>query len=291
VLGQRLVKRTVNFDDPGTYHLYYGDEQGTPGTIMTFFPWAGARRGQRGAGQITVTSYAVPVGSLGWWSEHLSQHQVPVQEHRERFGEPSLRLLDPDGLLLELVEVAGCESLAAWGGAGIDPRYAVRGFRGVTLATLAGAGTRRFVEQVMGFVRVAEEGSMTRYRIAPEAGSGREEIDPFAAVLDVELVAERGTGGAGTVHHVAFRIADDAAELAWRNYLMRSGAGVSPVMDRQYFHSIYFREPGGVLFEIATDPPGFGVDEPIDQLGSELRLPPGLESQRERIERLLPPLD
>ncbi|REJ85862.1 MAG: ring-cleaving dioxygenase [Acidobacteria bacterium] len=291
VLGQRLVKRTVNFDDPSTHHLYYGDERGTPGSIMTFFPWPGSRRGRRGAGQVVVTSYGVPPGSLEWWEEHLLSRQVAVEPLARRFGERTLRLLDPDGLLLELVEVAGLEGAAPWTGGGIAPEVAVRGFRGVTVATAPGSGTSSFVEQVMGFEPVAEEGGTRRHRIAPAPGHGPASVhDPFAAVLDVETSEEHGRGGAGTVHHVAFRIADDPAEQAWRSHLLASGAAVSPVMDRQYFHSIYFREPGGVLFEIATDPPGFTLDESVEELGSALRLPPQYESQRERIERLLPPL-
>lgn len=296
VLGQRLVKKTVNFDDPGTYHLYYGDGAGTPGSIMTFFPWPGARRGTVGAGQASVTQYAIPVGSASWWSARLEALGVSVTS-KTVFGEKVLELLDPDDLRLELVETKGVEGLDGWPGAAdepVEPIHAVRGFRGVTISTRRGASTDDFLRDVMGMEEVALEdggpssGPATDERIRrfrfPDAG-------PLGSTIDLLAGEGPGSGGAGTVHHVAFRIADDDAELRWQSFLARQGLQVSPVMDRQYFHSIYFREPGGVLFEIATDPPGFAIDEQLEALGEELKLPPGLEDRRAAIEAALPTLE
>ena len=291
VLGQRLVKKTVNFDDPGTYHLYYGDGAGNPGSIMTFFPWPGARRGSIGAGQAQTTCYAVPRESLEYWQSRLAEHGVVYDEIGQRFGDRTLVLHDPDGLRLELIEgdvgVGGAE---AWAGSEDDPidrNHAIRGFHGVVLAQPEGAKTAAFLEEVLGFERVAEQQQTVRFRIAEKTS------DSFAigSFIDVATVSGYGQPGAGTVHHVAFRVADDETELEWRRYLTEAGYQVSPVMDRQYFHSIYFREPGGVLFEIATDPPGFAVDEPVESLGSELKLPPALESERSSIEARLPKLE
>ncbi len=284
VLGQRLVKKTVNFDDPNTYHLYYGNEAGEPGSILTFFPWPGARRGSGGAGQATLTSYAIPHGSASYWYDRLRRQHVPVDEPAERFGEASLVLVDPDGMRLELVEANEADALPAWPGspsAPVDERHAIRGFRGVTLSESQRAGTRRFLSEVLGFEEQASEGKTTRYRVG---------ADPLGHLLDVSATEDHGRPGAGTVHHVAFRIQNDESELDWHSFLTRQGQHVSPVMDRQYFHSIYFREPGGVLFEIATDPPGFAVDEPLESLGEELKLPAGLEPHRRQIEAALPTL-
>lgn len=295
VLGQRLVKKTVNFDDPGTYHLYYADERGTPGTVMTFFPWPGARRGTPGAGQASVTQYAIPSGSAGWWRERLERLGVHASS-RDMLGEAVVDLVDPDGLRLALVETAQAETediseLPGWTGIQDEPveaAHAIRGFRGVTIALRHGANTADFLREVMGMTEAeladseASTGRLRRFEF-PAAG-------PVGGRIDLLQGEGPGVGGAGTVHHVAFRIADDDAELRWQSFLARRGLNVSPVMDRQYFHSIYFREPGGVLFEIATDTPGFAVDEPIEALGEELRLPPGLETRREQIEAVLPSL-
>jgi glyoxalase family protein len=292
VLGQRLVKKTVNFDDPGTYHLYYGDGHGQPGSIMTFFPWPGARRGRVGAGQASMTSYAVPRGSLVFWQQHLERQGVSFEQPGERFGDRRLVLRDPDGLRLELIEtdIDPVSDGAVWSGSPgseIASEFAIRGFRGVVLSQPAGSGTFEFLSQVLGFAKVAEDGTTVRYRIDGAASSDPERM---AGVLDVETSSDYGSPGAGTVHHVAFRVANDESEQEWRRYLAAAGYHVSPVMDRQYFHSIYFREPGGVLFEIATDPPGFAIDEPLESLGTELKLPAALESSRERIEAVLPVL-
>ncbi len=288
VLGLRLVKRTVNFDDPGTYHLYYGDEAGSPGTILTFFPWPLARLGRRGAGQATATAFAVPAGTLGRWAERLDALGVEREAPRERpgLGDEALTLFDPDGLALELVAAEG-DRRAPWAGGPVPAEMAIRGFHHVALTVWNPEGTAQVLGDVMGFRRVAEAGG--RLRLA----AGADEKGPRPGAL-VDVVADpaapRGQVSAGTVHHVAFRVAGDAEQLAWQGRLAAAGLHVTPVQDRQYFHSIYFREPGGVLFEIATDPPGFALDETVAALGEALKLPPWLEPSRREIESVLPPL-
>jgi glyoxalase family protein len=283
VLGLRLVKKTVNFDDPGTYHLYYGDEVGHPGTIMTFFPWPMARRGVQGAGQATVTAFSVPAGSLGFWTERLDRMGIPFDGPKPRLEEEVLTVLDPDGLRLELVARAGDER-APWEGGPVPAEHAVRGFDGVTLTEWNLDVTQEVLAQVMGFRRIGEERDRVRFETG--AGGSGARVDVLASPA-----AARGHISAGTVHHVAFRAADEADQLAWRETIDESGLYVTPVLDRQYFRSIYFREPGGVLFEIATDPPGFTRDEPVESLGTDLKLPPWLEASRSRIEATLPPIE
>ncbi|HTG32720.1 MAG TPA: ring-cleaving dioxygenase [Thermoanaerobaculia bacterium] len=285
VLGLRLVKKTVNFDDPGTYHLYYGDEVGHPGTIMTFFPWPMARRGVQGAGQATVTSFAVPEGSLGFWTERLARLGVTFDGVKTRFDEEVLTLLDPDGLRLELV--ARADGRPGWMDGPVPAEHAVRGFDGVTLTEWNLDVTQQVLAGTLGFRRVREEGDRVRFEAGTgEGGGAGSRVDVLASPS-----AARGRVSAGTVHHVAFRAADEADQLAWRRAVDESGLYVTPVLDRQYFRSIYFREPGGVLFEIATDPPGFTWDEPVESLGSGLKLPPWLEESRPRIEAALPPVE
>jgi glyoxalase family protein len=282
-LGLRLVKKTVNFDDPGTYHLYYGDELGHPGTIMTFFPWPLARRGVQGAGQATVTAFSVPEGSLGYWTERLSRLDVAFDDPKPRLGEEVLTVLDPDGLRLELVARAG-DDRQGWTGGPVPAEKAIRGFDGVTLTEWNLDVTQGVLAETMGFRRVGEEGNRVRFEVGPGGAGTR--VDVL-----VSPAAARGHVSAGTVHHVAFRAVDEADQLAWREAVAESGLYVTPVLDREYFHSIYFREPGGVLFEIATDPPGFTRDETIASLGSSLKLPPWLEPDRARIEAALPPIE
>ncbi|HSG82032.1 MAG TPA: ring-cleaving dioxygenase [Gemmatimonadota bacterium] len=283
VLGQRLVKRTVNFDDPGTYHLYYGDELGRPGTILTFFPWPGAPRGRRGVGQATVTAYRAPEGSLGYWKERLESRGLEVSTET-RFEREVLRFEDPDGLELELVASEGGSSFVPWEDTDVPAEHALRGFAGVTLGESEFDPTSIFLTDVMGFRLEAEEGPRRRF----EAGEG----DGVAAIDVVKMPGvERGTIAAGSVHHIAWRTRDDEEQRAWQECLAAAGWSVTPVRDRQYFRSIYFHEPGGTLFEIATDPPGFTADESPKQLGSSLKLPPWLEPSRERIEAVLPVLE
>jgi glyoxalase family protein len=285
-LGLRLVKRTINFDDPGTYHLYYGNEVGQPGTILTFFPWPGARRGRQGAGQATVTSFRVPEGSLGYWQERLENHGIAAEAPRVRaaFDEEVLTFLDPDGLQLELVARAGAGGLAPWETGPVPAEKAIRGFESVTLTEWNPEVTANVLTRVMGYQPIGEE--RDRFRFEAAGGGPAARIDVLA-----KPDAPRGHVSAGTVHHVAFRVDTDEQQQAWHQELLALGFHVSPILDRQYFHSIYFREPGGVLFEIATDPPGFTRDETVEQLGSGLKLPPWLEPSRQEIESVLPPLE
>ncbi|MBK9167035.1 MAG: ring-cleaving dioxygenase [Bryobacterales bacterium] len=267
-LGLRLVKVTVNFDDPGTYHLYYGDGTGAPGTILTFFPWPGATKGRLGAGQVASTALSVPEGSLPFWQERIAG-AVP--------RDSGLIFLDPDGMPLELREVAG-DQRPGWTGGPIPSEHAIRGLHSVELWESRPDATRDLLERALGF-----SGSGARYSVGDEFSGGLIE-------LRESPVAERGRISVGSVHHIAWRCADDASQLAWQGLMMERGLHVSPVMDRQYFRSIYFREPGGVLFEIATDAPGFAADEPQDALGRTLRLPPWLRPRLDEIRRTLEPL-
>ncbi len=284
LLGLRLVKRTVNFDDPGTYHLYYGDEVGNPGSILTFFPWAHAVRGGRGVGETIATAFSVPEGALGFWRDRLAGRGVAFEEPNDRlFRESVLTLLDPDGMKLELVAHPGAEDRAPWAGSGIPERAAIRGFHSVTLSERALGPTVELLVGTMGFRPVVSGGGRSRFAVGP--GGAGAEID-----LIEDPAGDRGRSGRGTVHHVAFRVEDAAAQEAWLADLAAHGLHVTPIQDRQYFHSIYYREPGGVLFELATDPPGFTFDEPVATLGTGLMLPPWLEAARPRIVASLPRL-
>jgi glyoxalase family protein len=282
VLGLRLVKRTVNFDDPGTCHLYFGDDAGTPGTILTFFPWPGAARGTPGVGQVTVTSFSVPAQSLGFWEQRLSAAHVPVEKSAKRFDEDVLTFADPDGLKLEMVGQGGAKEPRLPRDTAIPEEHAIRGFYAVTVSEQGFEATAD-VLRTMGFRSVAEQGNRFRFDVG-EGGAG--------ARVDVLCVAEARHGriSAGTVHHVAWRVADDESQRAWRQHLLEKHLNLTPVIDRCYFHSVYFREPGGVLFELATDPPGFAIDEPADSLGESLKLPTWLEPHRKEIEGVLPPI-
>ena len=287
LLGLRLVKLTVNFDDPGAYHLYYGDETGRPGTIMTFFSWPGARRGRRGIGQVGTTSFAVPPGSLPFWRGRLQQAGVslagPVEEPQRRFDEPVLAFNDPDGLFIELVEHQPAADWPFWSGGPVPANHAVRGFHSVTLEEEGFAATQQLLTDTLEVESVGQEGQIARFR-AVGSGPGN--------LLDLRMAPNMqfGVVAVGTVHHVAWRAPDDDAEKALQDTLIRRGYNPTQVLDRQYFHSVYFREPGGVLFEIATDPPGFTADETVAQLGTQLKLPPWLEPERAAIEQILPPV-
>lgn len=291
LLGLKLVKRTVNFDDPGTYHLYYGDETGSPGTLMTFFPIPAARRGSRGAGQATTTAFSVPTGSLGWWRDRLAAAGVVHQDPEGRLDEEALVFLDGDGLRLELVEDPAAEDRPPWSpqaGSPVAESRAIRGFHSVALTVVDETPSRRVLEG-MGYGHQVSEGRRHRF-LAGGAEEGAAAVPGAVVDLIVSHETGAGRGGAGTVHHVAFRAADDADQLAWREQVMELGARPTDVLDRQYFHSIYFREPGGVLYEIATDPPGMTIDETVPELGTALQLPPWLEGQRQGIENRLPAL-
>jgi glyoxalase family protein len=283
VLGLRLVKLTVNFDDPGTYHLYFGDEAGRPGSILTFFPWPDGSRGRQGTGQVGTLSLAVPPAALGWWIERLVRFGIKYDGPARRFDEQVLAFADPDGLLLELVATPRVADVEPWAEGPVPAEHAVRGLHGATIWEDGDRGTAEFLARVMGWRQVGEEGNRLRFESAAH-GAG--------SVIDLRRVPGfwAGAGGVGTVHHVAFRAPSDAAQLEQRARLVAAGVQVTPVVDRQYFQSIYFREPGGVLFEIATDPPGFTLDESAAELGTRLKLPPVYEGMRDRIERTLPPL-
>jgi glyoxalase family protein len=282
VLGLRLVKLTVNFDDPATYHFYFGNHDGTPGSILTFFPWLGAARGTVGVGQVSAAAFAVAPGSLDWWLARLGEESVPAEEAGLRFGERVLRLADPDGMPLELVGTARAAPGLAWRGAPVPPEHAIGGFHSATLAEVGYEKTAALLRS-MGLVLTGSDDNRFRYA-APADGIG--------SVVDVLCTPDGRFGalGAGTIHHIAWRTPGDEAQRAWREGLVDTGYDVSPVMDRRYFHSIYFREPGGILFEIATDPPGFATDEAPDHLGERLMLPPWLEARRGAIERAVPRL-
>jgi glyoxalase family protein len=284
VLGLRMIKQTVNFDDPSSYHLYFGDETGSPGSILTFFPWAGIRRASRGSGQISAIALAVPEAALPYWSERLASFDIRASDRAPRFGQSVISLYDPAGLLLELVAQPAAAERPAWTSGPVPAEYAIRTMAGITLVSARPAHTSAALSEALGFREAASEGNRTRYLV----GQGSAE-----AYADVEQRPDLPYGqmGAGSVHHVAWRVADDAQQRAWQRRLNDSGIAVTPVRDRQYFHSIYFHEPGGALFEIATDGPGFTIDESLEQLGSRLMLPPWYEERRAEIERVLPPLN
>jgi glyoxalase family protein len=287
LLGLRLVKRTVNFDDPGTYHFYFGDQRGTPGTILTFFPWPGARRGIRGSGQVEATAFAVPPNSVGYWLERLRQHHVAAEKAPARFGNEVIRFLDPDGLLIELVTVMPGvvpANIDPWSASPVPAEHALHGFHSVSAALEGYERTARLLTDSFGYRLADESGNRFRFVSADESAPGR--------IIDLlcQPDAAMGRVAVGSVHHIAFRAKDQAEQLQWREHLVDLGYNVTPVMDRTYFQSIYFREPGGVLFEIATEPPGFTLDEGIEELGTRLQLPPWMESSRSQIERILPPI-
>jgi glyoxalase family protein len=281
VLGLRFVKRTVNFDDPGTYHFYFGDDAGSPGTILTFFPWPHASRGHAGAGEVTKTAFSVPAASLEYWRERLKDQGLLVEETGKRFAEQVLTFADPDGMKIEIVAHADAGPGNAPRFASVPAEHAIRGFFGVTLLEQRADATAAILN-MMGFQKIGEEGN--RLRFAAEGHAPGNHID-----LLIDPEAKFGRSGAGSVHHIAFRAKDDAAQKDWRVEIAKH-LDVTPVLDRTYFHSIYFREPGGVLFELATDPPGFALDEPIESLGEELRIPYWLESKRDVIEKRLAPI-
>jgi glyoxalase family protein len=281
VLGLRMVKLTVNYDDPTTYHLYYGDGQGHPGTIMTFFPWPGAITGRIGTGQLTVTSFAVPEQSLDYWKARLEEHGIPVAENRSEFDDEVLFFTDGDGLQLELVVTPHANPDYVWRRGAVPADFAIRGFHHVTLSESGYERTASLLTDTLGFRRVQEHGP--RFRYAVGKGTSGTMVDLICAPE-----GQPGRVAVGTVHHVAWRTPTDEQQKEWRETIRDSQFDVTPVIDRTYFHSIYFREPGGVLFEIATDPPGFAVDEPADEIGSALVLPRWLEGQRRELERLLP---
>jgi glyoxalase family protein len=282
-LGLRLVKQTVNFDAPDSYHLYYGDEQGSPSSLLTFFPWPDAPLGRQGAGMTTATAFSVPESSLGWWHERFKALEIDADAPRSRDDEEVLTFRDPDGMVIDLVASEG-DRRSGWDGvADIPTEHAVRGLHAITLSERQLDPSATMLTDLLGMSLAAEEGDRARFGMA-DGGSGTL-VDVSAGVFD------RGLQAGGTVHHVAFRAPDLATMTIWQQELIARGVRVTEILDRQYFKSIYFREPGGVLFEIATDAPGFAIDEPLLELGRNLKLPPWLEPSREQIAAALPPLE
>lgn len=281
-LGLRLVKKTVNFDDPGTYHLYYGDEAGRPGTILTFFPWAHVAPGRVGVGQTQETAFRVPTDAIGYWMHHFVERGVPHAAPEKRFGQTVLPFKDPDGMTLALVGDNG-NGAPGWQAGGVPAEYAIRGFAGVTLLADYAFPTGAILTDVLGFTETAREGTLTRYRGDTLLG-GSVDIRAVGGFLS-------GRMGGGSVHHVAFRAKDDAeqAEMV-RRLAEHHDIHATEQKDRKYFRSVYFREPGGILFEIATDEPGFAADESVESLGRNLKLPSFLEPRRNQIEAVLPAL-
>ncbi|WP_353186882.1 ring-cleaving dioxygenase [Bosea sp. (in: a-proteobacteria)] len=285
VLGLRLVKKTVNFDDPGTYHLYYGDADAAPGSILTFFPWEHATPGRLGIGETQETVCRVPEGAIGFWTHRFVELGVPHEAPAKRFGESVLSFRDPDGMRLALVGLSGVETEPYWTEGGIAAENAIRGFHSVSLLLADAAPTAAILTDVFGFAETAREGALIRYAV---------EGTKVGGVIDLRVAGGflPARQGAGSVHHIAFRAADDAAqEEMVRRLVENHRIRTTEQRDRNYFRSVYFREPGHVLFEIATDVPGFAVDEPAAELGRALKLPAGLEAHRAQIEAVLPALD
>jgi catechol 2,3-dioxygenase-like lactoylglutathione lyase family enzyme len=287
ILGLRLVKTTVNFDDSGTYHLYYGDYAGSPGSILTFFAWPDAEQGRVGTGQFGSLTFAIPPGSLGYWLDRLITRRVSHELPTSRFGERVLTFKDPDGLAIELVADQAADPLSE----GIDhpiandvpPDVAIQRIRGVSLLEASSGRSESLLADHLGFAPDGEDGIQRRFSIG--TGLGKASIDLVRATGFWE-----GNVAVGTIHHVAWQARDDAEQAAWSAKLVNAGVGVTPIRDRFYFKSIYFNEPGGARLEIATNGPGFTVDEPLAHLGQRLSLPPWLESSRSVITPVLPPI-
>lgn len=280
VLGLRLVKKTVNFDDPGTYHFYFGNDGGKPGTLITFFPWANAPKGAIGGGQVGITTYIVPPGSFEFWKKRLAKFDISY-EVVERFGETYLQFEDPHGLQLELVERAEGEA-NNWTFGEVTPEVAIKGFGGAILYSTNPAQTAHTLEKVMGLEFVGKEGDLARYQSSGDIGNR----------IDLKRTpVKRGRMGVGIVHHIAWRAEDDQDQRDWLKFVAENGFLVTPVWDRNYFNAIYFREHGEILFEIATDPPGFAIDESYETMGEKLMLPIQYEQYREQLEKTLIPIE
>ena len=280
VLGLRMVKQTINFDDPGTYHLYFGNEGGQPGTIITFFPWANAHQGKIGDGQVGGTSYVVPVGSLPFWETRLEKFNIEFNK-ANKFGETYLAFADTHGLQLEIVEREAGEK-NTWNFGDVTPNVAIKGFGGATLFSHEPNKTASVLENVMGLYKVGEEDGLIRFRSSADIGN----------IIDVKTTSSgQSQLGVGTVHHIAWRAKDDADHLDWKQHVETNGFKVTEVRDRNYFKAIYFSEPGRILFEIATDPPGFAHDESHETMGKHLKLPEQYESRREQLVKTLIPIE
>lgn len=283
VLGLRFIKKTVNFDDPGTYHFYFGDEEGTPGTVLTFFPWEGVTRGRQGTGMTTEIGYSVPAQSLGFWKNRLQENYIRIIESGTRFGEEYLSFEDPDGLPLTMIVPSGSDARIPWITPEVTHGVASRGFHSVTLSLRSITETANVLTNIFDYTFAGREGNRHRYVTTAVQG---------AATVDLlEISGSRAINAGGTIHHVAFRVKEEETLMRFREKVMGHGLNITPKIDRNYFFSLYFREPGGVLFEIATDNPGFSVDEPVSELGKDLKLPLQYEGRRAEIEKVLPSLD
>ncbi|HAM81752.1 ring-cleaving dioxygenase [Ornithinibacillus bavariensis] len=279
ILGLRLVKKTINFDDPGTYHLYFGNDGGRPGSIITFFPWPNAYQGKIGGGQVGVTVYAIPMGKMSYWQDRLEKFNIHYSKI-ERFGETYLHFEDIHGLQLELVERNQGER-NNWTFGDVTPEVAIKGFGGAVLYSVNPAQTAETLQTVMGLEKVGEEEDIVRFKSYGNIGN----------IIDIKKTpVDRGQMGVGTVHHIAWRAKDDEDQLDWQRLLAKKGYGVTAVRDRNYFNAIYFREYGEILFEIATDPPGFAHDESYETMGQDLKLPEQYEHYRERLNNSLIPI-
>lgn len=284
VLGLRMVKKTVNFDDPKTYHFYFGDGVGSPGSILTFFPWPRVRQGVNGAGMATEIGYSVPQGSLEYWKERLEKMNIKHREISSKFGEKFLPLQDPDGLRLELIVPDKEDAREPWETKEVSAAVAIKGFHNVTLTVNQVKPTADILTDVFGYEYSTRENNLYRYKTSAVEG---------AAIVDIREKPEAGSGlnAGGTNHHVAFRVKDEETLMSYREKVLQKGLQITEKIDRDYFYSLYFREPGGILFEIATDNPGFATDETVEELGSSLQLPNQYKPYRDQIEKALPPLN
>lgn len=283
ILGLRLVKKTVNFDDPKTYHFYFGDEAGNPGTILTFFPWPRVKQGENGAGMATEIGYSVPKDSLGFWKNRFKELKVSHFPVTENFGEKKLLFQDPDGLQISLIEANFTDNRKGYETKEITANVALKGFHSVTLTVNDTKATAEILTEIFGYRLIKTQGSLHRFQTDAIEG---------AAIVDLlELPdAPRGINAGGTNHHVAFRVKNEETLMAFREKVAKRGLNITEKINRDYFYSLYFREPGGVLFEIATDNPGFTTDETLEELGSRLQLPDRYKEARSQIEKVLPEL-
>jgi glyoxalase family protein len=284
VLGQRFVKKTVNFDDPGTYHFYFGNETGTPGTILTFFPWKNVRQGHNGTGMATNIGYSVPEGSLEFWADRFKQFNVTHEEISEKFGEKHLPFQDPDGLKIDFIVPTNEDKRKPWETNETKYDVATKGFHSVTLTLRRAEPTVSVLTNILGYHLLKQEGN--HYRFVTDSIDNANIVD---LIITPDVPA--GLNAGGTNHHVAFRVKDDNILMDYREKVLSKGLNITPKIDRDYFFSLYFREPGGVLFELATDNPGFTRDEPLSELGTHLKLPKQYEGAREEIEKVLPGLN
>jgi glyoxalase family protein len=282
VLGQRFIKSTVNFDDPGTHHFYYGDRSGSPGTILTFFPWPGAKKGRLGSGETGTIAYSIHPDSIDYWAARLQSFHLQVGNIQNRFGDSVLPFVDPDGLRMELIAHPNLAEIDFWQDGPVPKAHALRGFHGVTLMESEIETTARVLTETLGFKMMDQQGKRTRFKANSNAAGS------YVDLLHTPSTP-RGKMGAGTVHHIAFRTSDDEEQARYHKKVSQAGLNITSVRDRQYFRSVYFREPGGVLIELATDGPGFTIDESPANLGTSLKLPAWFESNREAIETALPP--